>query len=73
MDLAYLRRAAGTHEISQCITYLPGLEALMRKSGLYMDEWVRVFYAIVWVDPSHEFIQFRFEGETYRILASEIR
>ena len=45
----------------------------MCRLGLYMDEWVRVFYAIVWVDPSHEFIQFRFEGETYRILAFEIR
>jgi len=45
----------------------------MCRLGLYMDEWVRVFYAIVWVDPSHEFIQFHFEGETYRILATEIR
>ena len=45
----------------------------MCRSDLYMDEWVRVFYVIVWVDPSHEFIQFRFEGETYRILAFEIR
>ena len=73
LDLAYLRRAAGTREILKCITYLPGLEELMCRLGLYMDEWVRVFYAIVWVDPSHEFIQFHFEGETYRILATEIR
>ena len=73
LDLAYLRRAVGTHEISQCITYLLGLEALMCRSGLYMDEWVRMFYTTVWVDPSHEFIQFRFEGKTYRNLASKIR
>ena len=73
LDLANLRRAAGTHEISQCITYLPGLEELMCRSGLYMDEWVKVFYTIVLVDPSHEFIQFCFEGETYRIIASKIR
>ena len=45
----------------------------MCRSGLYMDEWVRVFYTIVWVDPSHEFIQFCFEGGTYRIVASKIR
>jgi hypothetical protein len=73
LDLAYLRRAVGTREISQCITYLPGLEALMCRSGLYIDEWVRVFYATVWDDPSHEFIQFRFESDTHRIFASEIR
>ena len=36
-----------------------------------MDEWVRMFYATVWVDPSHEFIQFRFEGETHWIFTSE--
>ena len=52
---------------------MPGLEELMSRSGLYMDEWVIVFYATVWVDPSHEFIQFHFKGETYRILASTIR
>ena len=45
----------------------------MCRSGLYMDEWVRVFYAIVWADLSHKFIQFRFEGETYRILPLEIK
>ena len=38
-----------------------------------MDGWVRVFYATVWVDSSHKFIQFRFEGDTHRIFASEIR
>ena len=38
-----------------------------------MDQWVRVFYAIVWIDPNHEFMQFRFEGDIYRIFASEIR
>ena len=45
----------------------------MCRSGLYMDEWVKVFYAIVWVDSSHEFIQFRFEGDTHKIFTSEIR
>ena len=54
-------------------SYFPGLEELMCRSGLYMDEWVRMFYATVWVDPSHEFIQFRFEGETHWIFTSEIR
>ena len=50
-----------------------GLEELMCRSGLYMDEWIRAFYTTVWVDSSHEFIQFCFKGETYMILAFEIR
>jgi hypothetical protein len=73
LDLAYLRRAAGTREISQCISYLPGLENLLCRSGLYMEKWIRVFYAIVWVDPAHDFFWFGFEGETYRIFSHEIR
>jgi hypothetical protein len=38
-----------------------------------MEKWIRVFYATVWVDPAHDFFQFRFEGETYRIFSHEIR
>ena len=45
----------------------------MCRSGLYMDEWVKVFYTTVWVDLSHEFIQFWFKGDTLRIFTSEIR
>ena len=56
LDLTYLRRVAGTQEILECITYLPGLEQLMCRLGLYVDQWVRVFYATVWIDPNCEFI-----------------
>ena len=56
LDLANLKSAAGTHEILECITYLLGLEQLMCRSRLYVDQWVRVFYSTVWIDPNHEFM-----------------
>ena len=45
----------------------------MCRFGLYVDQWVKVFYATVWIDPNREFMQFRFEGDTYKIFTSEIR
>jgi hypothetical protein len=35
------------------ISYLPGLHSLMTFGGRYIEEWVRVFYATVWIDPNH--------------------
>jgi hypothetical protein len=35
------------------LSYLPGLLTLLTTSGRYVEEWVRVFYASVWIDPDH--------------------
>jgi hypothetical protein len=55
------------------LTYLPGLLTLLTTSGRYVEEWVRVFYASVWIDPDHQWIRFRFEREDVTIHASQIR
>jgi hypothetical protein len=34
-------------------SYLPGLLSLLTASGRYIEEWVRVFYATIWIDPDH--------------------
>jgi hypothetical protein len=31
----------------------------------YIEEWVRVFYAIGWIDPDHQWMRFRFEREDF--------
>jgi hypothetical protein len=41
-------------------------------SGRYVEEWVRVFYATVWIDPDHHWMRFRFEREDVTITASQI-
>jgi hypothetical protein len=36
------------------LTYLLGLLSLLTASGRYVEEWVRVFYATLWIDPDHQ-------------------
>jgi hypothetical protein len=55
------------------LTYLPGLLSLLTASGRYIEEWVRVFYAIVWIDPDHQWMRFCFEREDVTLHASQIR
>jgi hypothetical protein len=35
------------------LSYLPGFLSLLTSGGRYIEEWVRVFYATVWIDPYH--------------------
>jgi hypothetical protein len=52
LDLpAFLLAAGADSEVH--LTYLPGLLTLLTTSGRYVEEWVRVFYATVWIDPDH--------------------
>jgi hypothetical protein len=52
LDLpAFLLAAGADSEVH--LSYLPGLLTLLTTSGKYVEEWVRVFYATVWIDPDH--------------------
>jgi hypothetical protein len=55
------------------LTYLLGLLSLLTVSGRYIEEWVRVFYATVWIDLDHQWMQFYFEREDVTLHASQIR
>jgi hypothetical protein len=55
------------------LSYLPGLLTLLTSSVRYVEEWVRVFYASVWIDPDHQWMRFRFEREDVTLHASQIR
>jgi hypothetical protein len=69
--LAFLLAADADSEVH--LTYLPGFLTLLITSGRYVEEWVRVFYATVWIDPDHHWKRFRFEREDVTITASQIR
>jgi hypothetical protein len=60
LDLPAFLLAAGADSEAH-LTYLPGLQTLLTISGRYVEEWVRVFYASVWIDPDHQWMRFRFE------------
>jgi hypothetical protein len=38
--------------------------------GRYVEEWVRVFYVTVWIDPDHQWMRFRFEREDVTLHAT---
>jgi hypothetical protein len=67
---AFLLAAGADSEVH--LSYLPGLLTLLTTSGRYVEEWVRVFYATVWIDPDHHWMRFRFEREDVTIHASQI-
>jgi hypothetical protein len=72
LDLpAFLLAVGADSEVH--LTYLPGLLTLLTTSVWYVEEWVRVFYATVWIDPDHHWMSFRFEQEDVTITASQIR
>jgi hypothetical protein len=54
------------------LSYLPRLLTLLTTSGIYVEEWVRVFYASVWIDSDHQWMRFHFEREDVTIHASQI-
>jgi hypothetical protein len=72
LDLPAFLLAAGA-ESEAHLTYLPGLLSFLTISGRYVEEWVRFFYASVWIDPDHHWMRFRFEREDVTITADQIR
>jgi hypothetical protein len=60
-------------ELEGHLSYLPGLLSLLTFSGRYIEEWVRVLYATVWIDPDHQWLRFRFEREDMTLHATQIR
>jgi hypothetical protein len=72
LDLpAFLLEAGADSKVH--LSYLPGLLTLLTTSGRYVEEWVQVFYATVWIDLDHHWMRFRFEREDVTIHASQIR
>jgi hypothetical protein len=72
LDLPTFLSAIGA-EPEGHLSYLPGLLSLLTSSGRYIEEWVRVFYATVWIDPDHQWLRFRFEREDVTLHATQIR
>jgi hypothetical protein len=46
---------------------------LLTFGGRYVEEWVRVFYATIWIDPDHQWMRFRFDREDITLHTTQIR
>jgi hypothetical protein len=67
---AFLLAASADSEVH--LSYLPRLLTLLTSSGRYVEEWVRVFYASVCIDPDHQWMRFCFEREDVILHANQI-
>jgi hypothetical protein len=72
LHLSAFLSAAGA-ESEGHLSYLPGLLSLLTFGGKYIEEWVRVFYATVWIDLDHQWLRFGFEREDVTLHATQIR
>jgi hypothetical protein len=72
LDLPAFLLVAGA-DLEVHLSYLSGLLSLLTTSGRYVEEWVRVLYATVWIDPDHQWMMFRFEREDVTLHASQIQ
>jgi len=66
IDLEILENVVGA-DIRQYFTYLHGLLELLALPGTYFEQWVREFYASVWVSPDHSYIHYALAGTDYRV------
>ena len=64
--------ATGEH-IRPYLSYLLGLTDLIGRTGLYVPSWVQQFFALLYIDPQHNFIHFAFRGRDYRVMSFRAR
>lgn len=54
-------------EMTAYLKYIPGLLQILTLPGQYHRKWVLQFYADVWIDPEHKFIEYIFNGNRFKI------
>ena len=72
LDLEVLGNVVG-QDIRPYMSYLPGLAGLLALPGTYVEEWVREFYALVWVAPEHSYIHYALAHTDYKVTAQRAR
>jgi hypothetical protein len=46
---------------------------LLGRTGRYVANWVKEFYASLWIDPGHKYIHFAFRGHECRLYITRVR
>lgn len=64
---------AGGEDIRPFLTYLLGLADLLGWSRKYVEACVHEFYASLWIDLDHHYMQYTFRGSPHRLYTSTIR
>ena len=72
LDLEVLGNVVGV-DMRHYFTYLSDFPGLLALPGTYVKEWVREFYASVWIAPDHSYIHYALAGIDYRVIAQRAR
>jgi len=72
VDLEVLANIVG-QDIRPYLAYLVGLVGLLALPGTYVEDWVREFYASVWIAPDHNYIHYALASIDYRVTAQHAR
>jgi hypothetical protein len=72
LDWTVLNRASGGANISAYFERFEGLSDLVSRHSRYVKEWVKVFYATLWIPGDRSFISFIFENHRCTITREEL-
>ena len=67
-----MRVAAGGIPILPLFERYEGLPALLNERSQYIREWVRIFYATLFVEEDMQFIDFMFQQRHYRLTRARL-
>ena len=67
-----LRVAAGGIPVLPFFERYDGLPALLSERSRYIREWVRVFYATLFVEEDRQFIDFMFQKRHYQLTRARL-
>ena len=65
-------QAGSGHDFRRYFAHYPSLDELMRSSQSYVENWVIVFYATLYITDQRHFIQFMFDDREYRMHREKI-
>ena len=59
-------------EMKDHLTYMPGLMDLLTRAHEYVPDWVKIFFATLWIPRGRQYIEFMFRGDRHRLYREEI-
>ena len=73
LDWVSLRIAVGGADVREHFAHFRGLPRLLQmEQNRYIEDWVRVFYAIAWIAPEHRAVHFVFGGQVFGLSRATI-
>ena len=54
------------------LTYMPGLLDLLTRAHEYVLDWVKIFFANLWIPRGRQYVKFMFRGDRHRLYKEEI-